>query len=263
MKKILMIVLGALLIGGGVYYANQKGLLSKVANDPDVAQIKTNGVLKVGVDATFFPMEYVDDKGEVAGLGVDLSKEIAKEFGVKAEFKQILWEDIFNELKDGKIDLIVSSVTITPERSKTMSFSKPYFNAGQVIVVLSSNAAIKGLSSLDGLKIGVQSETTGEIEAKKLTLTKNVIGYPNIDAATSNLLAGKIDAVIVDYPVATGMVKDNSKLKLVGSPFTQEFYGIVAAKGKEGLLVLVNKVIEEMIDSGEMKKLENKWLKQN
>jgi ABC-type amino acid transport substrate-binding protein len=263
MKNIIILVLVITLIGGLVWSINSFGLISpkNSSSNPAVSLIKKAGVLKVGSDATFNPMEYLDKDGNVVGFGSDLAKEIAKEYGVPVEIKNIVWDNIFSELDKGNIDLIISSVTITTERSKTLSFSKPYFSSGQVIVVLKTDTSIKDLNSLHGKKLGVQTDTTSQTEASKLTDKDKVIAFADYDLATTDLLSGKIDALIMDYPPAAAKVKSNSRLKLVGGPFTQEFYGVVAAKGHEDILQPVNTVIEKLITNGALKKMEDKWLK--
>jgi polar amino acid transport system substrate-binding protein len=108
--------------------------------------------------------------------------------------------------------------------------------------------------------VGVQSGTTSEKEAKILTEEDMVLGFVDYDMATEKLREGEVDALIMDYPVAVNKVKNELGLKLVGGPFTQEFYGIVVAKGKEELLQPINVLIEKLIKTGEIKKIENKWL---
>jgi polar amino acid transport system substrate-binding protein len=256
--------LGLLLIGG-TWWVYKNGLILNNTNNfrknAEVLRIKKNGVLRVGCDATYFPIEYLDEKGKIVGFGPDLAAEVAKAFGVPLEMKNIAWEKVFTELDEGKIDMIISSVTITTERKKVMSFSKPYFSSGQVVVINKSDNNIKNLSDLVNKKIGVQSDTTSEGEAIKLAGESNVVKYPEFNSAINDLIAGKINAVIMDYPPALGKVKNNQSLKLVGGPFTQEFWGVVVAKDNDELLIPVNGVIERMVDTGEIKKLEDKWLK--
>lgn len=262
-KSIGILILGLLLIGGG-WWAYKSGLISNTKNElknSEVSRIKKNGVLRVGCDATYFPIEYLDEKGKVVGLGPDLAAEIAKALKVPLEMKNISWEKVFTELDEGKIDMIISSVTITTERKKVMSFSKPYFSSGQVIVVSKNNTEIKNLADLVNKKVGVQLETTSESEALRLVGKDNVVKYPEFGSAINDLINGKIEAVIMDYPPALGKVKNNQNLKLIGGPFTQEFWGVVVAKDNNELLIPVNGVIERMVSTGEIKKLEDKWLK--
>lgn len=262
MRKTLYILVFLIFIGAVIwfffkYFSDKKSL----ANNTRVNEIVRNGVLKVGTDASFYPMEFIDKNGRVVGFGPDLAMEIAKSYGVPLKMVNIPWDNLFTELKHGSVDMVISSVSITLERSKTMSFSKPYFSSGQVIAVLKNNNLIKNLTDLKGKRIGLQSGTTSEEEALKLTSRENTIGFENYDLAFEALLSKNIDAVIMDYIPALEKVKNSSNLKLVGGPFTQEFYGVVVSKGKESLLIPVNGVINRMAESDDLKKLEKKWLK--
>ena len=263
MKKILFTVLGLVILAGTYWYISGSGIFSrpKVILTPEVLQIQKQGFLRIGTDATYFPMEHLDEDQNIVGFDIDLAREIGKAFNVPLKIKNISFDDIFKELKSGQIDMIISSVTINSERSKTMSFSTPYFNAGQVIVTLQNNSAIANLASLKGKKIGVQIGTTSENEAVKLTAPELVSHLADYDLATTKLLSGQIEAMIMDYPAAVGKVKHNPGLKIVGIPFTDEYYGVVVSKANAGLLTTVNSLIERLKDSGELKKIENRWLK--
>lgn len=217
--------------------------------------------LIVGTDATYPPMEYFDGEGNFAGMDIDIAKEIALDLGAEIEFRNLAWEGIFDTLQDGKVDMLISSITITPERAQTMDFSDPYFNAGQVVVATADKVqVIKGVEDLSGKKVGVQGGTTSEVEAKKYTDPSLVKTFANYDLARSALLNKVIDAIIIDYPAAVGMVGEEATLKLIGEPFTQEFYGVAVKKGEEQLLGEINKTIRRLKEEGKLRELEQKWL---
>jgi len=260
-KKIIFILIGIILVIAisvfGFFYLRKPQ--AKIT-DPLLKKIKTEGKIVIGTDATYPPMESINEKGEFVGFDIDLGKEIAKDLGVNAEFKNIVWDEIFNALLNKEVDIVISSVTITPERAKIMAFSDPYFNAGQVIVTtVEKTKEIKGKEDLAGKKLGVQIETTSEREAKKLTDPQLVISYENYDLAVNDLLAGKIDAIIIDYPAAFGVISKSKNLKIVGEPFTQEFYGVVLRKEDTVLLGEINKTIRRLKNEGILKELEAKW----
>ena len=129
------------------------------ATSPTLDRIKKAGKIIVASDATFAPMEFKNEKGEIVGADIDIAAEIAKDLGVKLEVANTNWDAIFASLKSGKADMIISSVTITEERSKEMAFSKPYFAGGQVIVVKKDNTSIKGPTDLKDKVVGVQLDT--------------------------------------------------------------------------------------------------------
>lgn len=235
--------------------------------DSSLSDVKKRGVLVVGSDIPYGVMEFFDQNNKPVGIDVDVAKEIASHLGVKLEFNDYDWEQIFPLVKNGKIDLAMSSVTITPDRQKEMLFSQPYFNGGQVIVVLSKNQEIKGVNSLSGKKIAVQKDTTSYTEAKKYTSENLISSYLDFDGSggapniVDDLKNEKVDAIIVDYTQALNIIKNNTSLKIVGVPFTKEDYGVVTKIGNNSLIEKVNLILQQLKDDGTMDQIETKWEK--
>jgi polar amino acid transport system substrate-binding protein len=226
---------------------------------PELQAIKARGEIIIGTEATYPPMEYFDEHGNFVGIDIEIGKRIAKELGVKAKFRHIPWQELFDKLLAKEVDMVISAVTILPEREKIMAFSKPYFNAGQVIVTTKENAkTIKGVEDLKDKKVGVQAETTSEKEALKISA--NVVSYPDYVEAKKGLISGEIDVIVIDYPAAIGMTSEDENLTIVGKPFTQEFYGIALRKDSTGLLDKINNILSEMQRSGELDKIVSQWL---
>jgi len=132
------------------------------------AEIKT---ITVATDATWPPMEFVDAQKSIVGLDIDFLKAVAKEAGFKVVFKNTAWDGIFAGIEAGKYDAIISSVTITDERKKTMDFSDPYINAGQILVVPKTTKGVKVLVDLKGKKAGAQIGTTEPWRLRKLPVS--------------------------------------------------------------------------------------------
>jgi len=224
-------------------------------------KIKTQDKIIVGTDATYPPMENIDEEGNFIGMDIDIAREIASDLGVRAEFRNIIWEEIFDTLLRGEVDMLISSITITSERTEKMAFSDPYFNAGQVIVTIIDKVdEIRGVEDMAGKKLGVQIETTSQIEAQKYTDPEQVIAFKNYDLAKEELLKGRIDAIIIDYPAAVGMVSKEKTLKIIGEPFTQEFYGIAVRKEEKALLGEINKTIRRLKRENELERIMRRWL---
>ena len=134
--------------------------LAVVSVAPAVADTKK---LVVAMDTTFPPMELVNDSKEIVGFDVDLIKAIAKEAKIDVEFRSVSWDGIFAGVQNGTYDIIASSVTITDDRKKTLDFSEPYINAGQVLVTLADNNKDKKLADFAGRNVGAQVNTTGSM----------------------------------------------------------------------------------------------------
>ncbi len=218
----------------------------------------------VATDATWPPMEYVDENKKIVGFDIDYLTAAAKEAGFEVEFQNTAWDGIFAGLAANKYDAVCSSVTITDERKKTMDFSIPYVSIGQTIVVKKELNGLEELSQFKGKKVGAQIGTTGAIEIskyKEITLKT----YDEIGLAIEDLAKGRIDAVVCDNPIAANYALLNPKykevLKIVGKPFTTEEYGVAVAKGNKEVLDLINAGISKVKEKGIDKELEKKWLR--
>jgi polar amino acid transport system substrate-binding protein len=235
--------------------------------DSSLLNVKERGKLVVGSDIPWEPMEFFDASGKAAGLDIDIAGEIASKLGVSLEVRDIPWDDLFAAVKSGDVDIAMSGITITPERSEEMLFSNPYFDAGQVIIVTSSNTEIKNLSDLRNKRIGAQVNTTSNQEALKYTDPSLVKTYESFEYSEDmkegiiyDLKNRKIDAVIIDYVPASELVKKNPILKIAGDPFTEEYYGIVTKKDNYALMYEINRILREMKNNGKLEELKNKWL---
>jgi polar amino acid transport system substrate-binding protein len=157
MKKSWSSVMAFLLIAAVVVFASAG--LSSCAKKPTK--------IVVASDATWPPMEFVDENKNVVGFTIDLVKAIAEVGKFEIEIKNTAWDGIFAGLAAGNYQVIASSVTITDERKGTMDFSDPYVNAGQVLVVRKNTEGVATLADLVGKNVGAQIGTTGAIEIEK------------------------------------------------------------------------------------------------
>lgn len=221
-----------------------------------MAPVKT---LIIGTDATYPPMEYKDDTGNLVGYDIDLGNQIAAELGGKAEIHNIPWDNVFTALEQKKVDVIISSVTINDERKKQYLFSSPYINAGQVILTKKENTTILAPTDLKDKKVGVQKETTSETEAVKYTDPKLVTAFADYDEAAKALIAGKVDAVIIDLTAGKGIVDKFKALKLSSDPFTNEFYGVVLRKDEKVMQTRINQAISTLHEKGILDDIKQKW----
>jgi polar amino acid transport system substrate-binding protein len=221
--------------------------------------------LKVGADATFRPMEYKDEKsGQIVGLDIDLCNAICTEIGCTATYANIAFDGLLAALKAERIDLVASSVIITAERQKQYLFSAPYLLAGQIVTVRADEKAITGPDTIGrGKKIGVQLGTTGEEQAKKIAQKSGaeVKSYDDVTLAFADLTAGRLDAVIYDFPVTADYIAatPNARLKMAGKVFTEEYYGFVFRQDQQALVEKVNAALQKLKDSGQLAELQKKW----
>jgi len=204
-------------------------------------------------------MEFKDEKGTIVGFDIDIAEAFAKSLGVQLEIQNINWDGIFVGLKQGKGDLIMSSVTITDERKKEMAFSQPYYASGQMIVVPADNSTIKGPDDLKGKTVSVQIDTTGQEAAEKI----GGIEIRKFDGGAEAMLAveqGKVDAGVIDAMVALDFVKNHPKVKVVDKkPFTSEDLGAAFQKDAEDLVKAFNDFLDAAKKDGTYEKILQKW----
>ncbi|MHB1317788.1 MAG: ABC transporter substrate-binding protein [Anaerolineae bacterium] len=218
----------------------------------------------VATDAAFPPMEFVDENKEIAGFDIDLLNAIAETMGFQVEWKNTAWDGIFAGLESGDYDAIMSSVTIRDDRAEKYDFTEPYINSGQAIVVMADDAEIMSKDDLVGRKIGAQIGTTGAFaveEIENATLSE----YDTIDLALLDLVGGQVEAVVVDVPIAADYALASEqfagKLKIVGDPITEEFYGALVNKGQNPEFVsMFNEGLAKVKASGQYDEIYTKWI---
>ena len=246
LKKVVLFAMALMLISGAVW-----------------AQEKT---IVFATDATWPPMEFVNQDKQIVGFSIDYMTEAGKLAGFKPEFKAVAWDGIFAGLAGGQYDAICSSVSITEERKKKMDFSEPYFRVRQALVVPKDSTA-KSLEDLIGKEVGSQISTTGTFAVQKV---KGVISktYDEVGLAIEDLYNGRIAAVVCDDPVAANYALQNEKYKgalKIASVIESgdvEYYGIAVNKGNTEILDLVNKGIAAVKAEGYDKELMKKWIGQ-
>jgi polar amino acid transport system substrate-binding protein len=208
----------------------------------------------VGTDAAYAPFESQNEKGEIVGFDIEVVQAIAKKAGIEVKFVNTPWEGIFNALAQGDRDMVVSAVTITDERKQTMDFSKPYFDAQQLIAVKESSKVAK-FADLKKLKVGVQTGTTGDEAVTKLQgkTSTNIKRFESTPLALKELESGGVDAVVADNGVIIHYVANNpgGKFKMVADKeFVPEQYGIAVKKGNTELLTKLNAGLDAITADG-------------
>lgn len=217
--------------------------------------------IRVGTDATWPPFEYVDEGSkEIVGFDIDLMNAIADKAGIEVEYVNVAWDSLLAGMAQCQYDAAISAMTITEERKENFAFTEPYFAAGQVVTVAINDDSIASKDDLAGKVVGVQLGTTGEQAAQKIE-GATVKDYDEVSQAFLDLMNGQIDAVIADNPLALGYVGQNpDKIKIVGEPFTDEYYGIAVCKTNTELLDKLNAALAEVQAEGVIDELSAKWL---
>lgn len=267
--KLAALLLAVVLAGSATLTGCQKktsagaasGSISTASGDT-----KSVGVLRVGVDDSYPPMEYKDDSGNLVGFDVDMTKEIAKRLGKKAEFVSTQFDGLFQALNTGKYDTIISAMSMTDEREQTFEFTRPYIANAQMIVVKPKDNSIKKAEDLSGKKVGCQISSTANDSADYLQQKEGIkftlSTYDQIIQPFQDMKAGRLDAIIVDEVVGQYYIAQSPKeYKAAAVKLTNEPIGACFKKGNTVLRDEVQQAIDSMSADGTMKKLSEKWFK--
>ncbi len=231
--------------------------------DRSLSRIKEAGELVIGVDPSYPPFESVDGQGHLVGYDIDLAEYIAHRLDVRTRIVSIDIGGIQDALLAKKFDVVISSLPPAPELTQKISYSSPYFNAGQVLVVNQTTDDVSSLKDLSGKTVGVEGASTGDIEVRKLatpSLNIAVRSYMAPDDALAALKAKEVDATVVDAVSAMEFIRREKGVKIVGQPLTVEPY-VVAVRKADGLLLKeIDNALAEMNSDGTTEKLQQKWL---
>lgn len=236
---------------------------NKQSSDNSWNDIKQKGQFVVGLDDSFPPMGFKDDKGQIVGFDIDLAKEAAKRMGVKVVFKPVQWDGVLLSLKNKDIDVIWNGLTITDKRKQQIAFSKPYLENKQIIIV-KNDSTIKNKKDLAGKKVGLQlgssSETALKADSAALKSLKEVKKYSDNTEALMDLKEGRVDAVVADEVVARYyMTKSKGVYKALDDNFGKEEYGVGIRKTDASFKAELDKTLDAMKADGTADKIAQKW----
>lgn len=220
-------------------------------------QKEAAGKLVMVTNAEFPPYEYYD-KNEIVGIDADIARAIADKLGMELDIQDMAFDSLIPAVQSGKADFTAAGMTVNEDRKKNVDFTDTYAEAAQVIIV-KEGSEIKTPDDLTGKKIGVQTGTTGDIYADDIE-NAEVKRYNKGMEAVMALTQDKIDAVIIDREPAKVFVKENAGLVILDEAFTEEEYAIAVKKDNKELLDKINGAIKELKESGELKKIVDKYI---
>lgn len=215
--------------------------------------------LIMATNAEFPPYEYHEGK-DIVGIDVEIAKAVAEQMGAKFEVSDMAFDAIISAVDSGKADFGAAGMTVTEDRKKNVDFSDTYATSVQSVIV-PENSDIKSIDDLKGKKIGVQQGTTGDIYATKDYGKDAIQPFPKGVDAVLALVAGKVDAVIIDGNTAKAFVADQKGLKLLDSAYAEEEYAICVKKGNTELRDGINAALKELKASGKLDEIVAKYIK--
>ncbi len=229
----------------------------------------TPGTLTVGSDTTYPPQEYIDTAtNQAAGFDIDLIKAVAARMGLQTRVVTTSFDTIIDSLVAKRFDIVISAVSVTPERQKKVDFV-PYFNAGESLLVQNGNPRkITKVSDLCGLPVGVQNGTVEQAELKTANDACRNAGKPaiTVTALTNQtdviqlLATNRVVATYQDSPVTDYFIKLNpGRFTVAGSVTNAGPEGIVVRKGDTSMFNAVQAAFNQVKASGTYRSLINKW----
>ncbi|MGT3688578.1 ABC transporter substrate-binding protein/permease [Staphylococcus aureus] len=247
-----ILILG-LLISSAMVYINPT---AHAEQDQTWEKIKERGELRVGLSADYAPMEFehtVNGKTEYAGVDIDLAKKIAKDNNLKLKIVNMSFDSLLGALKTGKIDIIISGMTSTPERKKQVDFSDSYMMTKNIMLVKKDKVnEYKDIKDFNNKKVGAQKGTEQEKIAQTEIENASITSLSRLPDVILALKSGKVEGAVVEKPVAEAYLKQNPKLGISNVKFNEEEKDTVIAVPKDSpkLLSQINKTIKEVKDKG-------------
>ncbi len=225
----------------------------------DLSDVKliNNGTLTIGVEIGYPPFEdFAEDGTTPIGYDIDFANALGEKLGLKINFINTAWDGIFQGI-DVNYDCVISAVTITEDRKESMSFSDPYINNYQAVVVRPDFAGeVTGFLDLDGLAIAVQKETTSDILMSDYVATGSInctiSANEKITTCFTQLENGEVDAVVVDSTVADGYLASNPDkyIKVFQDESEPEQFGVALGKENTALQAALNEAIAQLTEEG-------------
>lgn len=228
-------------------------------------EIMQRGYIKVGINADLKPFGFKNIKGELVGYDVDLAKYIAQYLlknPEKVELVPVTPADRMIKASTGEVDIVIASMTITPQRREIIGFSVPYDSAGQALLV-KSDSRISSIGDLAGQNIGVVWGSTAEKNMLNLVPTANILGFKTYKDAYKALKIGRINAITSDDTILSSFAIDDRSVKLLPKRYSREPYGIGFKKGKSTVKLKENLdyAIEDMKQKNIITRIHKTWLR--
>jgi len=232
--------------------------------------------LVMATNASFPPYEFKDGEN-FAGIDVEIAGKIAEKLGMELEIMDVEFGSIIGGVQTGKYDMGMAGMTVTEERLQSVNFTTSYAKGIQSVIVTADSGykTIDDFFNLDkdgnwvsvkdGVKVGVQQDTTGDIYSSDTVENfgfgaDNVIRYKTGNEAVMALKSGKVSLVIIDNEPAKSYVASNEGLVILEGSYAEEDYAICIAKENTELLDKVNKALEELIADGTVKSIVDKYI---
>ncbi len=261
MKNLAILLTVIFIIMAGIYFflfAPEK------YHQPDLYdEIMQRGTIKVGINIDSKPFGFVDEKGEIQGYDADLARYIAH-YLVKSpnavKFVPVTPANRMLKASTGEVDIVIATMTITPQRQEILDFSIPYDSAGQALLV-KTGSRITSINDLAGQNVGVIFGTTAEKNMQNLVPSANILGFKTYHDAYEALKSGAINAITSDDTILSGFALEDKSVTLLPKRYSREPYGIGFKQGQCSVKLKQNIdfAITDLRQKNVINRLRKKW----
>lgn len=262
-NALVRIITATLLVVGLLLVVGCSGESSSDTQSKNQGDGSSNKTLVVGMELAYPPFETKDNSGEPSGLSVDFIRDFGDAYGYEVTIENIAWDGLIPSLETGKIDCIISSMTITDERKKQVDFSEPYARA-QLAILANAYSDINDIDDLNqsGKKVAVKTGSTGDVYATKNLTNAEIIRLADESACVTEVAQGKADGFLYDQlTIYRNQLKNPETTEAVYIPFQDpESWGVAVKKDNGALLSELNEFIEDSKVDGEFDRLTEKYL---
>jgi polar amino acid transport system substrate-binding protein len=223
---------------------------------------RKSDTLVVGMDLSYPPFETIDAAGRPAGVSVDLAEALGQSLGRPVRIENIPFVGLIPALKSGRVALVISSMTDTPERRESVSFSDPYLTTG-IALLAGKNSPAKSAADLDrpGRVVAVRQGTTGESWARANLKQARILALEKESAAVLEVLQGRADAFLYDQmSVWQNWKRHPRETVALLEPVRVEHWAVALRKDDDALRAKVNAFLRDYRAAGGFEKLGDKWL---
>ena len=255
-----MLMLCGMLAGCGKQQTEQESQSGQTEQNA-LEKVQSAGKLVIATSPDFPPFEMLGENGEVIGIEIELMQKIAAKLNVALEITQMDFDSVLTGVQANKFDCAASGISVDEDRKKNMDFTDPYCLAAQAIVV-KADSDVQTIADLTGKKVAVQSGTTADKFCQNNQY--QVSAFTANNDAQAALLAGKVDAWVIDDLTAAEMVKAYNAehpdaLVVLSEAMTTEPYAFAFAKGSDALVSKINEALHELLNDGTVKALFEKY----
>ncbi len=234
---LLLLLLGAGACGGPSY-------------DSTLEKVRATGVLVVGTEPEFPPFESRNEKGEFVGFDMDMVREIAGDLGVELKIESMAFDSLPSALATGKIDLIASGMTATPERAKSRAFTDTYYRT-RLCLLVQKDSAIESAEDLGDGRLVVKLGTTGDINAPRLFPDAKITRFEAEGTCALEVIQGRADAFLYDqHSIERHHEAHPESTRALLEPLTDEPYAMAVRHGDETFVAWLNDFLARFREDG-------------